>query len=221
MGGFLLSRFPVTVRDYCRYLSELHADDPDAAWARVPRMEAGFGDGREGRIWSRPGPGETYDEARLGQSDEFDPLRPIAGVSWDDARACAARLAPGGRLPLEDEWEKAARGVDGRAFPWGNSFDTNLCKMRDSRPGPPKQEPVGVFDKDCSVYGLRDLAGGIREWCGDPSYGGDPTRRPLRGGSWFAYPRFCRAAHRNGHEPWFVHSNHGFRVARSISPAGA
>jgi serine/threonine-protein kinase len=215
--GFLLARYPVTVRDYCRFLDALHGDDPDAAWARVPRTEVGA-TGDSGRAWSRPDAGGRYDDEHLrGQLEQDEWSWPVAGISWEDARACAGWLHPGGRLPTEHEWEKAARGVDGRAFPWGDHFDSSLCKMRDSRQGRPRPEPVGVFEPDRSVFGVRDLAGGIREWCGDTSYGPDATRRPIRGGSWFAYARFCRSAHRNGHEPWFVHSNHGFRVALPLA----
>ena len=68
------------------------------------------------------------------------------------------------RLPTEIEWELTARGVDGRLFPWGNHFDPTFCKTCNSRKEPSQPEPVGIFETDCSVYGVHDLAGGIREW---------------------------------------------------------
>jgi len=99
---------------------------------------------------------------------------PVMGVSWDDATDYARWLtarAGGGRwrfeLPSEDEWEKAARGPDGRFFPWGDEFDPTFCRMQDSRAGEqPRLQPeaFGLFPLDESPYGLRDLGGGMREW---------------------------------------------------------
>jgi serine/threonine-protein kinase len=156
--------------------------------------------------------------------DRWDPLWAVIAVSWEDAVAYAAwrseRDGVGWSLPSEQEWEKAARGADGRIFPWGHGFDPTLCKMRASRPGRPLPEAVGAFAADTSPYGVKDLAGGMRDWCGDASYGGDPKRRPIRGGSWITIERNCRAAHRNGIEPWIVSSNHGFRLARVAAAAG-
>jgi formylglycine-generating enzyme required for sulfatase activity len=143
---------------------------------------------------------------------------PVMGVSFFDAQAyCAWRSAETGiayRLPSEDEWEKAARGVDGRFFPWGNGFDSTFCKMATSRPGRPQPEPVRSYPVDRSVYGVFDCAGGIREWCND-FYDDAKETRSLRGGAWYFNPSFCRVAFRHGYLPHIVFTNFGFRLAKS------
>jgi serine/threonine-protein kinase len=89
--------------------------------------------------------------------------------------------------------------------------------MRFSRPGKRSTpEPVGAFPTDASVYGVRDMAGGIREWTADPDYDGDSSRHPVRGGSWATTRRNCRLATRVGIEPWYVSTNYGFRLAHSL-----
>ncbi len=123
-------------------------------------------------------------------------------------------------MPTEQQWEKGARGADGRLFPWGDGFDPTSCKMRASRPGSPQPEVVGAFPTDVSPYGLRDIAGGMRDWCGDADYGGDPKRRPVRGGSWLTDARYCRCANRLGFVPWSVNAINGFRLALAAAPPG-
>src|SRR5207237_4471049 len=93
---------------------------------------------------------------------------PVFGVELGGATAYAAwRSSKTGRayrLPHEWEWEKAARGADARIYPWGNRFDATRCKMRESRREPPRPEPRGAFASDASIYGVRDLAGGVAAW---------------------------------------------------------
>ncbi len=196
LPGFVIGRFPITCDEYAEFLADLSADDA-----------------------ARHHPRDTYGAQAAPEGVDAGRL-PVTGVSWHDAVAyCAWRSAKDGRswqLPQESWWEKTARGVDGRFFPWGSRFDPTLTKMRDSRPGPPRPEPVGVFTDDVSVYGARDLAGGIREWCGDEVYLADPGRRPIRGGSWSSVARECRCANRWGAEPEDVFLTVGFRLARRL-----
>ena len=224
VAGFFVSVLPVTMQQYCAFINDLAERAPEAAWSRVPRHESGVNsDG--GQYWVRPAPGEPYSVPEVDRDgDRWDPLWSVSAVSWQDAMAYAAwrseRDGLGWRLPREQQWEKASRGADGRIFPWGHGFDPTLCKMRLSRAGRPQPERVGAFATDASPYGARDLAGSTRDWCGDAHYGGDPTCRPVRGGSWNADARACRTGHRNGLLPWYVLGSIGLRLARDAAPSG-
>ena len=222
--GFFLSGLPVTMRGYCDFINALAARGPEEAWSRLPRQESGL-KSNGGQYWDRPAPGAPYSVPEVDRDgDRWDPDWAVMGVSWDDAMALVAgrseRDGVAWELPTEQQWEKAARGADGRIFPWGDGFDPALCKRRTSRPGRPQPEAVGVFPTDVSPYGVRDLAGGMRDWCGDATYGGARQHRPVRGGSWSTNARNCRAANRLGYEPWYVYSNGGFRLARAAAPSG-
>ena len=97
-----------------------------------------------------------------------DELRdhPVGDVSWEDAVTFARWLsiATGTRwgLPSEAQWEKAARGMDGRQFPWGNTFDAELCNVREAGRG--GTTPVGSYPEGASPFGLLDMAGNVWEW---------------------------------------------------------
>jgi eukaryotic-like serine/threonine-protein kinase len=223
--GFLITELPVSMADYRSYLDALHARGPAQAWKRVPRQGTGMNK-KGGQYWKRPARGEWYevpDEDRDG--DIWQEKWPVAAISWKDAvaysrfRAARDKLPIG--LPTERQWEKAARGVDGRVFPWGDGFDATLCKTTSSRPGRPTLEPVGSFPTDVSVYGVRDMAGLVCEMTADPSFEGDPDRRPTRGGSWRRDAGYCRCASRFGAEPWLVDLSVGFRLVRSLPGQGS
>jgi serine/threonine protein kinase/formylglycine-generating enzyme required for sulfatase activity len=194
---FAIRRFPITNREYLAWLMAL----PQKERSRhVPRRQP---DG--GWYWDPESPA-------LPEGDPlFAPDAPVVSVSYNDAeRFCADH---GYRLPNELEWEKAARGVDGRIFPWGNRFDATFCRMRDSRADGPSPEPVGTFPADESPYGVRDMAGGARDWTSSVWAG---TMKIVRGGAWNVTSLFCRLGFRNGYLPNDVYTNVGIRPVKDL-----
>ena len=217
VDGFFAAETHITFAEYVVFLNALPLDE---AIARAPRREEGV----KGGLSYLPIPEEagTWHIPPVDMDgDPWTPDWPVFGVSWHDARAyCRWRGVAEGRGPdwyrliTELEWEKLARGVDGRFFPWGDAFDAALCKTRLSRPGAPQPEVGLTFRHDRSVYGAYDLSGSMRDWCGDETFG-DARHRPVRGGSWRSSALPARSAYRFGYVADRVISSIGFRLARS------
>jgi serine/threonine-protein kinase len=181
--AFVARRFPVTFGEYLEFVAA-------AGDAHAPRDDAG------------------------APIRDVDPRVPVFGVTHASATAYAAWLAErtgvAWRLPTGDEWEKMARGADGRLYPWGDHFDAAFCKMRDSRPDAARPEPVGAFALDESPYGVRDLAGGVASWTAAAD-----GATYARGGAW-CDPRIdCRASVRRLYRAGEHAVRVGFRLVRS------
>jgi formylglycine-generating enzyme required for sulfatase activity len=140
---------------------------------------------------------------------------PMVNVSWDDAQAFCAWA--GMTLPTEAQWEKAARGTDGRKFPWGDEWDKNKCQCSKKDYGDAgSTAPVGSYPQGASPYGVLDMAGNVRERCED-KYDSGSRFRVLRGGSWYTHlPLNFRCAFLSDLAPDFGINFLGFRcVVRS------
>ena len=134
---------------------------------------------------------------------------PVVYVSWHDAKAFCewARL----ELPTEEQWEKAARGTDGREYPWGNEQPTReLCNFDRHEGG---TTPVGKYSpQGDSPHGCADMSGNVWEWTSSLYKKGEDWR-VLRGGSWVSTRYYARAASRLNPAPVYRRSDFGFRVA--------
>ncbi len=241
---FAIARFPVTMREYCAFLDELYRTDAALSAKRAPhdlRGSEGYWVRREGDRWEPKAiiiEGDARKTFPEGRGHEWSV--PAVLIDWFDAVAyCRWRGARDGaevRLPTEAEWEKAARGTDGRFYPWGDHFDPTFCHMRESRSYAQQPEPIGTFPTDESPYGSRDMAGGVREWVGDifgdksweelsaevePNQDtprGDSSFRRVRSGCWSADSKWSRAATRGlGHFALTRGMGLGFRCAKALT----
>ena len=137
-------------------------------------------------------------------------------VSHDDAKAfCKWRTEKEGRtvrLPNELEWEKAARGEDGRLYPYGDEFDKKKCNTEESGIG--RTTRVTRYPQSRSPYDVHDMAGNVWEWT-DSFYDDDKDSYALRGGSWDLNRDFARCANRDDGHPDNRFTWVGFRCVRT------
>lgn len=218
--AFYIQRFPVTLGTYREFLETVLREDRQRVERLIPSVRGGV------PLW-------TVGPDGLVATDEADI---ISGATWAqlpvfgvDARCAiefaqwwSARTGHTYRLPTEHEWEKAARGVDGRRYPWGDRFESIFCKMLHSRPGQAAPEPVGTFALDVSPYGVRDMAGGIADWC---------TQKPFdvksadvlasRGGAWCDSAADCAVNVRRPVQAEERSVRLGFRLVREARPSSA
>jgi serine/threonine-protein kinase len=214
ISAFWMDRTEVTNDMFARFVREVGytTQEEVQGWSYIFDYIQDFFTKTDGASWQHPhGPGSSI--SGLGE-------HPVVQVGWFDARAYCAWA--GKRLPTEAEWEKAARGTDGRLYPWGNNAPaSNLANTADRSLGTDWANstrndgflftaPVGSFPAGASPYGLLDMAGNVWEWTADWYenfyYGGSPDSDPqggppakgrvLRGGGWSSNNKWLRTAYR-------------------------
>jgi serine/threonine-protein kinase len=246
VDGFVIRRFPVTNNEYIAFLDDLVAQGQNEAAERYAPRDRGRSPGTWGAIFYGRTPDGRFCLQTDTDGDTWQGDWPVFMI--DHVAACAyalwkaARSGLPWRLPGDLEWEKAARGVDGRIYPWGNFADSTWCCNRLAFASAPKVEIVGSRPNDCSPYGVRDMAGGTLDWTAnrvniegstphlgrvviqDGSQeteadwlGRTATWRIIgKGGSRLHDLNAARSAFRLSTDPWSRSSNISFRLARSL-----
>ena len=205
MSAYYIGRYPVTNQQYALFI--------DATDHRIPYVDPLEDRSAQPYNWD-----QEFKVSPVGNEDH-----PVVLVSWDDATAYCQWA--GLYLPTEAEWEKAARGTDGRTYPWGNEWDPARCNWDKGGTSPVSHySPAGD-----SPYGCADIIGNAWEWCAD-WYGRDyyrngPPRDPpgpttgqnrvMRGGAFLYDAWNLRCAYRDGAPPARRLVTMGFRCAIS------
>ncbi len=203
LGAFLITRTPITNAEYRAFIRDTGHPAPDVdaqTWAGYKLIHNFQATRRFAWIDGRP---------PLGRENH-----PVVLVSQADARAYAAwlsrRTRQVWRLPIQAEWEKAARGSDAAQFPWGALFDPSRLNSADQ--GPFDTTPVGQYPRGASPYGMLDAAGQVFEWTSSRA-GGDGFI--VKGGSWDDKGcGVCRPAARHSRPAGLKHILVGFRLVR-------
>ncbi|MBN1370430.1 MAG: SUMF1/EgtB/PvdO family nonheme iron enzyme [Anaerolineaceae bacterium] len=210
--AYWIAQFPVTNAQYSEFIAA--------------------GGHKTHRCWSKAG-WEWKEQEQRTQPGYWDdstwnnPIFPVVSVSWYEAEAYAAwrseqmrqagQLPEGciARLPTEQEWEKAARGTDGREFPWGDAFDQRFANTRES--GGLGTTAVCTYPQGVSLSGAWDMSGNVFEWTRSK----EGSRNVLRGGSWRSAVRLARCAFRFRSGPDDFYYYIGFRLVLSLADSGS
>jgi hypothetical protein len=202
--GFRIARYPITHAQFQAFLDDPKGYTQDGWWAGLTDPKR---DPQPARWPIANHPRET--------------------VTWHEAMAFCAwlsdRLGLPIRLPTEWEWERAARGPDGREYPWGDGYRAGFANIDETvgEAGPTylhQTTAVGLYPLGASPEGVMDLAGNVWEWCLN-EYGKPGRRQPggtgsrvVRGGSWINSRHYARASYRYDNDPHTRDVNLGFRV---------
>ena len=174
---FFVMQHPVTLEQYCEFLNTCVRDESiesDRFYKLTPKFD------RQEFVTFEAGRG-------FRPKEKVSPKLPAMAITWEALQEyCEWRggvLGCDVGLLTEAEWERCARGADGRVYPWGNEFDWALCHGGSSLKNESMPKSVGTFEYDESPFGVRDLAGCAREFCQRPDDADGVI--PLKGGSWY------------------------------------
>ena len=210
LDAFYIDKTEVTNAQFAQFLNERgNQEEGGATWLKVGDEDCLIAESG-GQYWPKSGYAD----------------RPVVEVTWYGAVAYCEWA--GGRLPTEAEWEKAARGVEGRTYPWGEEID---CSYASYGGCVDETTEVGSYPSGASPYGALDMTGNVYEWTADwydrryytaspgsnPQGRGSGSFRVVRGGSWVNGEKRVRAAARFNNAPSSPLNNVGFRCARSGS----
>jgi len=218
ISDFWIDKYEVTNTEYVNFLSEvLASDDASGNASYISMADHALIRFTNSKI-------SYINEIFNIETDKEN--HPVTGVTWYGAKAYAEHY--GKRLPTEAEWEKAARGVDERTYPWGEEAPTHLyCNFNNQNQGTVSAgyyNPLGN-----SPYGCCDMAGNVNEWCHDwyqsdyyseefiMNPQGPPTGedKVLRGGAWPSSAHNIRSTERGGASPNESRNDHGFRCVKA------
>jgi formylglycine-generating enzyme required for sulfatase activity/energy-coupling factor transporter ATP-binding protein EcfA2 len=243
---YWMGKYPVTNRQFARFVGD-GGYDRRALWSEEGwAWRAGAYDTRAQewlKDWLSQRPPEKRDRPFWWNDAKWNnPVFPVVGISWFEAEAYCHWLnrqelpvdAPEGyvaRLPTEEEWERAARGVDGRAYPWGDEFDFRRLSCAEAwagkadidsfewlrnRPEFARTTAVCTYPQGASPEGIWDAAGNAWEWTAS-WYEAARENRVVRGGSWNVNQGYARCACRGRYIPVNFNLNVGMRVVVSLA----
>jgi formylglycine-generating enzyme required for sulfatase activity/class 3 adenylate cyclase len=220
LPDYKLGKYPVTNAEYERFI-EVGGYQDKSFWTKEGWIEIG----------------QKQNKPRFWQDARFNkPNHPAIGLSWYECvtycRWLSAETGQLYRLPTEAEWEKGARGVDGRVYPWGNEFEASRLNAREGNQQVCTSTPVGIYPTGVSPFGLYDCAGNVWEWCATrwkKSYPYDAYQdewqtdylegqnlRVMRSGSWNYKAEVTRCAYRFKFQPYGWTDRGGFRVVSPV-----
>lgn len=211
VAEFNIAHAPVTVYQYAAFINNAAVDEKrwwsDVGWAWLHGELDGWG--REDR-WKPDG----WEIQRLR------PYHPVVGVTWFEVEAYCAWVSDQRKcivqLPTEDEWEYAARGDDGRPFPWGEEFDAASTNTLEA--GRDGTVEVASMPNDISPFVVMDMAGNVQEWTASdykplPGEVYPPGKLYVaRGGSYNDTAYGARSSYRRAYPPGYFYPYLGFRV---------
>ena len=238
VDSFIIKPTPVTNREYLYFLNDLVRNGFESDALRcVPRERSGHLDHLGSMIYGQDAEG-FFRLVPDGDGDLWKLDWPVMMVDWYGAFCYTEWLAKTTgepwRLPHELEWEKAARGVDGRSYPWGDGFDPSYCCMMNSHEHNPLPVEVDSFSIDQSVYGVMGMGGNVMDWTNTSRVETwdellvnqaprievhtlqTSTHKVFRGGCWNLNADESRCSSRSGRSPSRRFGVLGFRVCRSL-----